>query len=71
MSATPENMSKAIGEADRLVLAAMQGYLRTCRSGGMPRALSDKIEAAVRQAADLQYFSVVIAEAAQPELKSK
>lgn len=53
--------NRAIVDADRTVLDAMRGYLATCRSGGMPKDLSDKIEAAVADAARLQYFSVALA----------
>lgn len=52
---------KAIVEADATVVAVMIGYLRTCRSGGMPRELCDRIEASVRDAAELKSFSVALA----------
>lgn len=53
---------EVISEADNIVLAAMQSYLRTCRSGGMPNDLSKRIEAAVTEAARLQYFTFALAE---------
>lgn len=40
------------------VVAAMGGYLRTCRSGGMSRKSSDTIAAAVAEAQSLGYFTV-------------
>jgi hypothetical protein len=53
--------NRAIVDADETVLEAVRGYLATCRSGGMPKELSDKIDAVVADAARLQYFSVALA----------
>jgi hypothetical protein len=46
------------------VVSAMSGYLRRCSSGGMPQDRLDVIEAAVAQAQDLGYFSLLRAPAA-------
>ena len=70
MSDTGAGAKTAIVNADETVLNAMRGYLRLSRNGGMPRALSDKIEAAVEDAARLQYFSVALAIDAQAKARS-
>jgi hypothetical protein len=64
MPVTEDSLRKAILDADTIVHRTMQNYLRICRAGGMPKELSDKVEAHVRAAADLQSFSVALAEAA-------
>jgi hypothetical protein len=64
MPVTENSLRQTITNADDIVVRTMQGYLRICRAGGMPKELSDKIEAHVRAAADFQSFSVALAEAA-------
>lgn len=59
------SIRQAVLQADSAVVAAMTGYLRTSRSGGMPRKLSDSIANAVEHAAALGLFSLAIAEAAK------
>lgn len=61
MPVTEDSLRQTIANADLIVLVTMQNYLRTCRSGGMPRELSDDIEAAVEGAAQRQAFSVALA----------
>ena len=62
---TEAALRAAILDADAIVVRAMRGYLRTCRSGGMPRELADKVEASVADAAELGCFRLALAEAAK------
>lgn len=49
--------SKFAARMSRTPTQAIQNYLRVSRSGGMPKTLSDKIEAAVEDAERLGYFA--------------
>lgn len=49
------------------VKQAMQGYLSTCSSGGMPAKLKNQIQQHVDRAADLDCFAVAIARMMDPE----
>lgn len=45
-------------DIDKAILTAMRGFLKTCKTGGMPIKQAEMIEEAVETAADLNYFSM-------------
>lgn len=59
------------GPVDQAVIDAMNGYLRTCSSGGMPQEQIDLVRTHFEAAADLSYFTVVLFEAGLLKTKAK
>lgn len=53
------------------VMSGLNGYLRTCSTGGMPKKLEDNIRKHVQVACDLHYIATSIARTAAPQLADR
>lgn len=58
MTPTTHPLAPTPAEQQVCVSDAMAGYLRRCRTGGMPREVSDSIATAVHEAQVLGYFGL-------------
>ena len=60
---TIAGMREALENINPLVVGTMEGYLRVCASGGMPRKDRELVLSQVQRAADLDYFRAALAQA--------
>ena len=56
-----DKTANTLAQIDQSILDAMEGYLRVCGCGGMPKEKTEQVRAAVAEAAKLGYFSLGLA----------